>query len=428
MDPDCGGSVGARNWLERLARLGVRLGGEGVRPERSARPASPWPIEEVVPGRWVQNAYGRCYVSVALRSTEARHGVVRLADWFDESAEALAMLANDPSLAGLDMSAAVFLDTETTGLVGGSGTYAFLIGMGRFDGPSFRVDQVFMADPSQEAAQLAQVAELVADSSWLITFNGRGFDLPLLATRYRLQRRTFPLEGRPHLDLLPVARRLFRRRLSSCALASLESWVLGVQRSNDVPGWMVPTRYFDYQHDGDARPLAPVFQHNVTDIVSMVSLATHLGRAFRRPSEVLRHAEDWLSLARCYSRYGLWAEAAAAGEAAFQAACHRAAAEEALHWLGQAARRCGEWQRAASAWQELIDLGCAELGPFEELAKYYEHYAPQRDPRRALAVVERAQALLGAGRLRPSRGVSAAARDLERRRLRLLRKLDQAAR
>ncbi len=403
-------------------RLGVQRGAPAEAARRS-RPSSPWPIEEVVPGRWLENRGGRCYVSVARRAVSERHGRAPLEGALAETGATLAALAQNPDLAALDLRTAVFVDTETTGLAGGTGTYAFLIGIGRFEGDSYRIDQVFMADPSQEAAQLEHAAELVQGASGIVTFNGRTFDLPLLATRYRLHRRRSPFDDLPHLDLLPVARRLFRRRLPSCALASLEAHVLGVRRQADVPGCLVPTRYFDFQRDGDARPLAGVFGHNVTDIVSMVSLTAHLGRAYRAPDDTLQDAEDWLSLARLYAACGRWLEAAVACERASATARNRALAEEALEAAGQAARRAGDWSRAAAAWQRWIELGPRRLTPFEELAKYYEHRAPARDPAQALALIEAARERLLRGEFRASPRPAAALRQLEHRRRRLLGKL-----
>ncbi len=414
---------GYGDWLTRLAQLGVRRGIDSVAERRPERPASPWPIEEVLPGRWLRNDHGRCYLSVARRGVSECHGREPLACALAESGSTLAALARDTALEGLSLESAAFVDTETTGLSGGTGTYAFLIGIGRFDGASYRVDQVFMADPSQEAAQLEYVAELLRAASGIVTFNGRTFDLPLLATRYRLHRRPSPFGGLPHLDLLPVARRLYRRRLRSCSLASLEAQVLGVRREADVPGWLVPTRYFDFQRDGDARPLAGVFAHNVTDILSMVSLAAHFGRAFRAPLEVLCHPEDWLSLSQLYAGAGMWAEAATVCEAASSRATSCSLAEEALASAARAARRAGDWQRAVAAWQGLIDGGSPQLAAFEELAKYYEHRAPERDPARALELVELARQRLLAGGLPAHTRPSRALQELERRRARLLGKL-----
>jgi len=324
----------------------------------------------------------------------------------------------------MDLAQTAFVDTETTGLSGGTGTYAFLVGVGRFVGGTFQVHQFFMRDPGEERAQLAAVAEAVADCTGLVTFNGRTFDVPLLTSRYTLHKLPFPLTAERHLDLLPPARRLWRRRLPSCALTSLEHHILGLERADDVPGWLIPYRYFTYQRDGDARPLVGVFQHNALDVLTMVSLVARLARAYRDPAAALDHGRDWLSLALAYAAAGDWARVVGACDDALAHDLPPDEAGEAFYHLTLAAKRSGDWPRAVAVWDDLAGATIPRrMYPFEELAKYWEHRAPEPNLQRALGYAERARELVTSGTLRPRRGRRTALADLDHRIDRLRRRM-----
>ena len=158
--------------LQRLARLGVSIGPrQPVGPGQARKSATTaLDLETVVPGRWLENESGRCYVSSALRSAADQHGNERLSAALDADGSSLALLARDPALAGLDVATMAFLDTETTGLSGGTGTYAFLIGVGRVRGSSYEARQFFMAGPSQGRGQLAGRDAGVAHCSGRVSF------------------------------------------------------------------------------------------------------------------------------------------------------------------------------------------------------------------------------------------------------------------
>lgn len=386
------------------------------------------PLEAALPGRDHDHASGRCWITDARRPLEDVHAQERLVDGLDACPRSLAALAGDPALAGLDLRRTAFLDTETTGLAGGSGTYAFLIGIGRLEGDCFQVRQFFMRHPGEEEAQLAAAAEWLEGCEGLVTFNGRSFDMPLLATRCVLHRRRPFLDGAPHLDLLPAARRVWRRRLERCNLTSLEREIFGDERQDDVPGWLIPYRYFRYQQDGDARPLVGIFHHNLLDILTMVSLTARLARAWQLPEETLAHGLDWLSLARRYEAAGEPARAIAACEGALARGLAAAEALEARQQMAQVARRAGDWGQARAVWEALVQDGAGgRLFPYEELAKYWEHRARPADLGRALALSREAQEQLAAGRLQPLRGRRRAGQDLAHRIARLERRLGAAA-
>ena len=173
----------------------------------------------------------------------------------------------------------VYLDLETTGLSGSRGAYAFLVGLGFNEEESFRVVQLFMAGPAWEKNWLKALgSELPEDDYGLVTFNGRSFDLPILRIRHRIAKSAPRWEGRPHMDLLMLARHFYRGRLPSCSLSTVERMVLGVHRSGeDVPGREIPRIYTNFLASLDASPRRGVFYHNVLDVISMAALQVHIG-------------------------------------------------------------------------------------------------------------------------------------------------------
>jgi len=177
----------------------------------------------------------------------------------------------------------VCLDTETTGLATAAGTVAFLIGLGWWEGDRFRQVQLLLPDHADEGALLDELARHVPCDGWLVTYNGRGFDWPLLVARYRLARRAAPVhEG--HLDLLPIVRRLFRHRMDDARLQTVERSLLGVERHDDVDGWEIPGRYLGFLRGGPAEPLAAVVRHNDEDVRSLARLIALLDAGYTSPA------------------------------------------------------------------------------------------------------------------------------------------------
>lgn len=214
----------------------------------------------------------------------------------------------------------VCLDTETTGLATAAGTYAFLIGLGWWDGDRFRQAQLLLPDHSDEPALLAMLAAHIPANAWLVTYNGRGFDWPLLVTRYRMSRRDPPVHA-GHLDLLPFVRRVFRHRMSNARLQTVEAELLGLERHEDVGGWEIPGRYLDFLRLGAAEPLMAVVRHNREDVRSLARLVAHVDARFgdaagRRGA----HRGDLAGLARAFGRERRLDEALACLETAIDLA------------------------------------------------------------------------------------------------------------
>jgi uncharacterized protein len=373
----------------------LRQWGAAGRPERkTARPRVT--IEAVLPGRFEPTAHGPCFVVEQSYPLDMRQGTAPLARALGLSPRARHLLTRGLATEALDPRQALFLDTETTGLAGGTGTYAFLVGVAYFEGDSLQLRQYFMRHPGEESALLAALGDLLAAFPLWVTFNGKTFDVPLLETRYLLTRRERLAPPHHHLDLLHPARRLWRSRLPSCALGSLERVLLGVRRVEDVPAWTIPGIYFDYVRDGKCEPLRGVFAHNAEDLLSLVALLGLVGDVLDEPPRHAHHA-DATALLRLYAQAGLASEAAAWCPGALP---HVPPAERgALRWeLALLLRRAGHRERAVGVWQELA----REPGPWAaaaqiELAKHYEHHA--RDYAAATRATEAALAALAVSRL-----------------------------
>ena len=406
LDPD--DSVPLKERLERLVAAAER--GRGPRPAAQA-------LEELVQGQRVANARGEFFLVESDIHLDTFHGEVSLSRLRSVAPGSVGVLSGEPRLDGFDLSRAAFLDTETTGLAGGTGTAAFLIGLGFMDGDRFVVRQYFMRDYHEEPALLAGVAEDLRRFDHLVTFNGRQFDVPLLETRYRLDRRDhFPLDRAPHLDLLPPARRLWRARLESCALQSLEVALLGLRRHDDVPGEAIPGIYFDYVRRRDARALCRVFKHNRTDIVSLAALTLRACRWVETGEA--EDPRDVFSLARVLERARLYERS----EAAYWRAVENdqgALRVAALVRLAARAKRAGDNAAALRLWQQASGLG--DILAHRELAIHHEHRS--RDLEQAQAAAQGGLGLC-AGRGAPTR----VRLDFERRLARLARKRVEASR
>ncbi|MHB0878009.1 MAG: ribonuclease H-like domain-containing protein [Anaerolineae bacterium] len=302
----------------------------------------------------------------------------------------LSLLAKDARLESLSAEQAVFLDIETTGLAGGTGTFAFLVGLGRFVGDQLEVLQYFLPGPADERAFLAAVLDSLRERSLLVTYNGRCFDAPLLQSRFTLQRQRVPLNAWPHLDLLYPARNVYRGRLPDCCLSTVEANALGVVRTrDDIPGALIPGIYFDYLREGLTALMPGVFYHNLMDIVSLAALTTTLTEVAEGAPTC--HPLDHLGAARMLETAGRWAEAR---EAYHRAARGTAGAHRRLALLRLAAllKRSGEFEEAAGVWQGLVDGRADPTGEaYVELAKHLEHR--KRDPAAAAQTTRLAQHL-----------------------------------
>jgi uncharacterized protein YprB with RNaseH-like and TPR domain len=288
---------------------------------------------------------------------------------------AVSTLANDGALAGLDYARGVFLDTETTGLSGGTGTVAFLIGLGWFEGSRFVMKQLFMRDYSEERAALMFLRDLVQDRQFLVTFNGKAFDVNLLTARFILNRLADPLAGLPHLDLLHPSRRLLRHRLDNVRLGTIEGAVLALEREGDIPGYEIPQRYFDWLKRRDGRLMADVFLHNRLDVLSMAALTAHLTEmiAAEGTGPARRMPHDLLAAARLLMHRGETIAARRMLGELRRSAPGSVTTGPACRLLSLIHKRAGEWSQAVEIWEEMIARFGEDVFAFIELAKWHEH-------------------------------------------------------
>jgi uncharacterized protein YprB with RNaseH-like and TPR domain len=224
------------------------------------------------------------------------HGRVPIARALDVRAATLAALALDPSLANVDPRRMLLLDTETTGLSGGTGTLPFLIGMAWFEDESLKVEQLFLRRPGEEAPMLARLAERMAWTDVLVTYNGKSFDWPLLCTRAVMNRVKVP-PPRAHLDLLHAARRVFGARVGSARLVAMEEAVLAMRRDRDVDGAEIPTLYWQFVRGSEGSLVTPVIEHNANDLVALAALMAALDERWSAPA-AHHDPEDRVSIAR----------------------------------------------------------------------------------------------------------------------------------
>ncbi|MEZ4407934.1 MAG: ribonuclease H-like domain-containing protein [Polyangiales bacterium] len=247
---------------------------------------------------------GALHRATTLHPREARHGFAPLSRALDARGAAVSTLALDASLAGFDPARALYVDTETTGLAGGTGTVPFLVGLGWFEGERFCVEQLLVRAPGEEAPVLARVAERAAWATSIVSFNGKSFDLPLLRTRLVMERRG-ALPALAHLDLLHVARRIYRARTADCTLGTLERDVLGFERVDDIPSAEIPERWLRFVREGDRAGLVAVARHNLWDVAALAALVGELSaRVERLPAEGRLEATDLVGLAKTSLRAG----------------------------------------------------------------------------------------------------------------------------
>jgi uncharacterized protein len=377
---------------QRLRKLGVVKGLAGLqsredRAEPDPRQApAPSPATEL-PGEEVTNGRGTFWLMRRTYPATLLHGRHALGSLAQVPVRALE-LVGVPELG----SRPAFLDTETTGLAGGTGTLAFLIGVGIWDGEHLVLDLIFMRRPDEEPAALSYLTELLSGATGLVTFNGRGFDVPILETRYILNRMApLPL-ALPHLDLLTVARQLWRDHLASRALGELERHILKVVRTGqDIDSGLIPWLYREYLESGDTAEMTRIFYHNEIDVLSLASLLVHVARMVDAPDGMKLAPAEWAGIGRVYDRAGKEGDALAAWRRALSGETGELAescASRLWEEMGMRCKRRQAWDEALGIWEAWIAGIPSAATPLIEEAKYYEWAV--RDFQRALDCTERA--------------------------------------
>ena len=376
---------------QRIARVDRKYANVPPPPRPPLRPDCKI-IEELMSGEVVTTEHGMHFETERLWERHRRHGSVYIADLADLPHDLLHPLS-DGAVANAPPTRWAFLDTETTGLAGGTGTYPFLIGVGSIDAEGFRLRQFFMRDYGEEASMMHRLGEYLADFDVLVTYNGKSYDAPLLETRFRMCRARHPFDRLQHLDLLFGARRLWKLRLESCRLVDLENRILGVERQGDLPGELIPYVYFDFLRSQQAFKVVPIFHHNAIDILSLACLTAIVPFAFRSPEAVdVRHGADLIGLAR----WLLQAERQEEALRLFRRALAMGLPDDLnfrTMWdVAVIERRSG---RGDASLALLTELAAARnpyrVRAFQEIAKHYEHR--EKNYGMALEMVRNALAL-----------------------------------
>jgi uncharacterized protein YprB with RNaseH-like and TPR domain len=355
---------------DKLKALGVKIGTADL---PKVEPVLQHEIDSVVSGTSRSTRSGDTFVVTQTFGAEYRHGQAPIRP--EVPFDTLAAWAREPRFLELPLESYAFLDTETSGLAGGTGTYAFLVGVGHFQEGEFQLEQFFMRDPAEEANMLESLAATLAPMHAMVTFNGKAFDVPLLLTRYALHGIPSPFTDFAHLDLLPLVRRLWRDRLPSRALKFLEENVLAAPRTiEEVPGFEIPYLYFDYLRSRDARPLKGVFYHNAMDVVAMAALLSHVTMILNDPfSEIVEHGLDVVALGKLFEDLGEWDMAARLFERGLEMEMPEADFWLAVQRLSHLQKRRGDHETAIMLWERAAEQG--HVYAHVELAKHHEHHS-----------------------------------------------------
>jgi uncharacterized protein len=359
----------------RIAKVDRKYASPSLAPApRPDRNPARYFVEEWLSGQEVQTEFGAHFETERLYESHRRHGSMDISTLHELPGDLLDVISDGAAPASPPSNWA-FLDTETTGLAGGSGTYAFLIGVGRITPEGFTLRQFFMRELKEEASLLHGLSAYLSQFDTLVTYNGKVYDQPLLETRYRMARSKPPFSSLAHVDLLFGCRRLWKLRFDSCRLVELENQILGVEREGDLPGEMIPYVYFDYLRTKEAWRIVPILHHNAIDILTLACLSAIVPWAFRSPEDApISHGAEMVGLARWLCRIDqperalvLFRRSLAKGmrdELTFRTLWDIAKLEKRLGLEDAALATCSELAQCRNPFR---------LAALEELAKFYEH-------------------------------------------------------
>src|SRR5215475_9131845 len=326
------------------------------------------------PGEVCSNALGSHYRIHAVYTDDYFHGKIRLGRFSSSDLEVLTKLMREKA-AVPHRDGIVFVDTETTGIQGGTGICPFLIGIGYFAGDEFHMVQYFIRDFDEEPSMLLALAEQLRRFELAVTYNGLAFDIPLLETRFTLMRLQNPLQSMSHFDLLFTARKLWRNGHGSCRLVALEREMLSFWRGPDIPGAMIPRAYFNYLERRPAPALESVFTHNVHDVVSLAALTVHAcDRVILEPA-TFDDPLDLYSLARVFENSSDWRRGRRLYEMALAGGLPEPIRRRAVENLSVAYRRAGQHDRSRDVCLELMRYAEFSMVGYEGAAIYYERVA-----------------------------------------------------
>jgi uncharacterized protein len=344
-------------------------------------------LEEVLKGRVVDSARGRVFEVNTSYNAGCRHGKYKMEDFFHIDTERLDLFCGGKGQRKIDREDFLFLDLETTGLSLGTGTYAFLVGMGYFHQEKYHIKQLFLRGFDEEQAMIFRFKEIVDSFPVLVTFNGKRFDVPVLETRFSLCGSDMNIEEKVHWDLLYPSRRFWKDRQENCRLETIERKQLGVEREGqDIPGERIPEIYFRYVHEGITRDLDRIVYHNAMDILSLTSLVIHADRSLKEMDPL---GVNLVSIGRFLENKGKTESGRHCYETMAGSVAPGQERDEAIFHLALCMKREGNRRESITLWEELIERGRYRLlDCCEEAAKYHEHET--REFEKAIQLVERA--------------------------------------
>ncbi len=356
------GNLSTKEKLEHLINL--------TRTEKKSESQVPqFESQEREPLQFIENPY----------SLDVRYGKINIADGLTISGNILSCLSKDPRFENLDLSTALFIDLETTGLSGGTGVIPFLVGMGYYRENKFNVAQYFLGDPGAEERMIKELIQFFSDMEFqsVITYNGKVFDIPLLETRFILKRQPFMLNELPHLDFLFPARSLWAHKLENCRLHSLALEVVKTGRTEDIPSAEIPWRYFQYIQTGNYDLIEPILYHNQEDILSLLGVIIVGSQIFSEdPQASKADAMDFFGAGKVLEKFGQTEKSSLYFQKAIEGHLSNEIFLSARRRLSMQFKKNQDWDKAVSLWKEMTSAEIPSnnlLFSLRELAMYYEH-------------------------------------------------------
>lgn len=341
-----------------------------TRSEKSSAPQTPqFEPQEREPLQFIENSY----------NLDTRYGKITISSGLQISGDILACLSKDESFRNLDLSTALFIDLETTGLSGGTGTIPFNVGMGYYKDDKFWVAQYFLGELAEEERMLQEMAQFFKEMNFqsLVTYNGKNFDIPILETRFILHRQPFPLNDLPHLDFMYPARNLWRHKYDNCRLSYLAQEVVRTGRTEDIPSSEVPWRYFHYLQTGNYDLIEPILYHNQEDILSLLGVViAGASIFFEEGEECLPDAMDFFGAGRVMEKIGDTEKSVQFFQKALDGDLTDDVTTLAKMKLSYHFKKNQEWDKAVAIWKEITsleDISAGHFFSFRELAMYLEH-------------------------------------------------------
>ncbi|UCC41370.1 MAG: ribonuclease H-like domain-containing protein [Candidatus Aminicenantes bacterium] len=356
------GNISTKDKLQRLINL--------TREEKTEKPKVPdFEALDREPLQFLENPY----------PLDVRYGKITISSGLNIKGDILSYLSNDDAFKSLDLSTALFIDLETTGLSGGTGVLPFLVGTGYYKDDRFYVAQFFLGDPAEEERMIHELGQFFSQMNFqsVVTFNGKAFDIPILETRFILHREPFLLNELPHLDFLFPARSLWKHKYESCRLYNLALEVVDVGRSEDIPSAEIPMRYFQYLQTGNFELIEPILYHNQEDILSLLGVVVEGALIFSEErKEEPSDAMDFFGAGKIMEKVGEVERSVQFFKRALDGELSDEISLLTKKKLSCHFKRGQEWEKAGLLWKEITSSNVTTLNQlfsFRELAMYLEH-------------------------------------------------------